>query len=125
MAPRVVVEDPHTKSLMVLILRTLLEGNLKNPRTARKLDRMQGTVAVKAGSMEATLTFADGEVRIDQGLDPSADAGVTGSLGAFVKLGARSQLIRPVLNRSVRFNGNWKLLLKLMPILRVPRGTGK
>lgn len=125
MSPRVVVDEPQTKSLMVLILRTLLEGNLKNPRTARKLEHMKGTVAVTAGSMEATLTFAGDEVRINQGADPAADAQVIGSLGAFVKLGSRSQLVRPVLNRSVRFKGNWKLLLKLMPILRVPRGAGK
>jgi hypothetical protein len=114
----VIIEDPEHMSILGLLMRGLLETNLARPANAARAARLDGDVAVRAGSMGVTLRFGGGRVVIlrDPGSKPRAR--VQGDMASLLTLVTGGGMAAPVLSRRVRVGGNLLMLLKMLPLIR-------
>ncbi len=111
----VAVAEPGKMHLVGHFLRAVLERNL---RAGARVPR--GSVGVRAGRMELTLS-GDGErVRLSVGIAPEARAVVSGALSDFLAIARGRGVLRPLLSGRVRLRGNPLALLPWLGLLRVP-----
>ena len=118
---RVEVEHPESISLMGLLMRGLIEENLRIEANARRVARMRGDVAVQAGGMAVTLSFGDGGVTIRGGTPEHPAARVSGGMEDLLGMVTGGGLVGPVLSGRVRIGGNPFMLLRILPLIRAPR----
>jgi len=116
----VVLDQPETMNLLGLILKSILEGNLELEKKARKAAKINGKIGVQAGEMKITLHCDAGQFKIVRGHGDKSNARVRGGLKPFLEIALGGGLVQPVIDGDVRIGGNPFLLLKLIPLLRVP-----
>jgi hypothetical protein len=119
----VAIENPETANLLGLILQSLIEGNLADPRKAARARKIRGTVLVQAGAMRVSLHCQEGRFTIARGHadGEAARARVRGNLEAFLEIALGGNMVGPVLRGEVKVGGNLLMLLKLLPLLQVGR----
>jgi hypothetical protein len=72
---RVVVKDAENLSPLGGIMKSLLSGNLKNPRKVALLETMRLSVAIKPTENPEgaiTITFSDGIITLEPGVSPKS-----------------------------------------------------
>ncbi|MBN1947914.1 MAG: hypothetical protein JW797_19765 [Bradymonadales bacterium] len=106
-------------NLLGLILKGILERNLKDRELPAWCQKKPRTVHVKAGQMTVTVRLAKEGVRIERGHTGQAGASVAGTLKAFMNVATGGALVGPVLKGHIKIGGNPLLLLKMLPLLRV------
>jgi hypothetical protein len=114
----VTVDRPESMNLLGLLMRGLLEENLRVPANARAAARMRGEVAVEAGGMEVTLRFADGGITVLPGASGRPRARVRGGMQDLLSMVTGGGLVGPVLAGRVRIGGNPFVLLRMLPLIR-------
>jgi len=114
------VEKIESMNLLGLILKSILEGNLADEKKAGKAAKIRGDIAVQAGDMKITLKCDGGTFAITRGHADKTNAKVRGGLKPFLNIALGGGLIQPVIDGDVKIGGNPFLLLKLIPLLRVP-----
>lgn len=72
---RIVIRDGENLSPLGGIMKSLLGGNLKNPRKVALLDTMKLSIAIKPvenpeGAI--TITFSDGTITLEPGVSPKS-----------------------------------------------------
>ena len=117
----VVLNEPETMNLLGLILHSILEGNLAVEKKARKAGKIRGDIGVQAGEMKVTLKCDGGTFTIVRGFAGKTNARVRGGLQAFLRIALGGGLVEPLIDGDVKIGGNPFLLLKLIPLLRVPK----
>jgi hypothetical protein len=117
------IPEPGRASLLTLMLKQLLDRNLKDPR---KSEAMQGRVfsaCVRARRMETTLFFEAGRIRVEDGAHGRPDLEVTGELPALLSMALGTSPVRAVLARRVRVRPRswkgWVHAPRLMFVLRL------
>ena len=127
------VDRPEHMNILGLLMRGLLETNLKQPRLANRARHLKGDVAVRAGHMSVTLRFegtrllilADahkpGSRAADEPPPKKPRARVQGDMTALLEMVAGGGLVAPVVSRRVQVSGNLLMLLKMLPLIRAPR----
>ena len=118
---RVTLEQPEKMCLLGLLLRALLEDNLAGPRGQARARKIAGDIEVSAGGMTITLRFAEGRLTVRQGGCDEARARVRGSLPALLAVARGGGVVGPFLRRKIRIGGNPFLMLRMLPLLRVPK----
>jgi hypothetical protein len=120
--PIIAVElaDPPRMNILALLMKGLLENNLKIPSKARRAARVKGEVAVRAGRMQVCITFAGDRITLRNGGCDRPRGRVSGDMRSLLAVVAREALVGPVLTGKVRIGGNPLWLLMLLPIIRVP-----
>jgi len=116
----VVMQDPERMNLLGLILKSILEINLTEEKKARKAAKIRGKIGVQAGEMKVTLHCDSGKFKIVRGHEEKSNARVRGGLKPFLEIALGGGLVQPVIDGEVKIGGNPFLLLKLIPLLRVP-----
>jgi hypothetical protein len=116
---RVIIDDPPRMSLLGLILGSILERNLADPRRQRAAQRLHGEIVVQAGEMVVTLRCGDGVVRICRGAADRPRASIRGALHTLIELALGGSMIGPVLARRLRPRGSLPALLRLRRLLSV------
>lgn len=86
-APEVLVDDPGSLNLLGLVLRQLINQNLKKPKLVQKLPGMHVVMGLRAGRMCVTLRVKDGTVSLENGSAPDVNIRVRGSMKDFMTLG--------------------------------------
>jgi hypothetical protein len=122
--PTLVIEDLPGMHLLGLILRSLLQRNLKDPKKARRAAGLRGAVAVQAGEMKLRLDFQPGKLILARGHGQKTRARVKGSLETFLDIALGGSLIQPFVDGQLSIGGNPLFLLRLLPLLRAPRERG-
>ncbi len=110
------IEHPENMNLLGLILASILKKNLERENISRIVSKLSSSINIRAGRMEANLTFIDGDVLIRRGFSEKADGYVSGTLNAFVDMGLRRNLLKRFLKGDVKIGGN---ILKLLPLLKL------
>lgn len=100
-------------NLLGLFLKAALEA--RNEALANA--RIRGDIAVTAGSMSVTLSFAPEHVTVRRGASGSARAHIKGSLESLVAI-ARGNVAREVLSGRARIRGNPLAALPLARVLK-------
>lgn len=113
MSVQIIAVEPEEMNLLSLFMRSALEaraGAIGNTR-------IDGDIALTAGSMSTTLTFSKERVEVRNGLRESPRAHLRGSLEAMLAL-ARGELVGPLLLRRVKVSGNPLAALPLGLVFR-------
>ena len=111
------VEDPGTLCLVGLIIRELINQNLKKPEVAAKVARMNVVMEIRASRMLITLRVQNGEVSIRNGSDPDVQVRVRGSLNDFLDLGLFQIPWGGILSGRVWASGRIYKLPSVMPLM--------
>ncbi len=122
MSERVIVDQPEMQNLLALLLRNILEANMADDAKYSKVSKLEGDVQVQAGQMVVTMRFGDGRLTLVKGPSESPRASVRGDMGSFLEIARGGGVVVPFLSGAVSIGGNPFVLLKLMPLLKVPEG---
>lgn len=117
---RVVVDQPEKTNLLALLLRNILAANMADEGKYSRVAKLEGDVQVQAGEMIVTLRFGEGRLTLVKGPSESPRARVKGDMGPFLEIARGGGVVLPFLSGAVSIGGNPFLLLKLMPLLKVP-----
>lgn len=109
----VVLADPPRATLLVLLVQGLLEESLARPGAARRLQRIRGRLAIRAGSLWVTADFDPTGVRLSNGRPATAGAWVEGEMDALVAAVTGAGLPRALLERRLAVRGRPRFLLSL------------
>jgi ubiquinone biosynthesis protein UbiJ len=112
----ITIESPDTQNLFGLIIASILEKNLNEPKKRNLIRRHKSLINIQAGKMKVNLTLSGDNVTIKQGFNDEANAYVKGTLGALLNLGLRRRLIRTFLTGEIKIGGN---ILRLLPLMKL------
>jgi len=121
--PTFVIVDRDRMNLLGLMIGGVLESNLSTTRGRAVAAKLRGAVGIKAGRMEITVDFKEGEIILTRGLGPNLRAGVAGSLDGLLQVSIGRGAIKSFLAGEVSFSGNPFFLLKVLPLVRAPGGA--
>ena len=115
----VTIEDPGQANLLELVLASLLERRLADPRARRHARALAGTILVEAGAMRATLAFRDDHVVVSRAAgDLGATARLSGSLAAIVDAALGRHRAANVMRGNLHASGRPRALWHLLTLLR-------
>lgn len=119
---RLTTEAPGSLHPLSLIVRERLEDALQTRAGERRARRLRGSVGFFAGGMATRLRFDGRTVHLDQGSLDDTQAAARGTLAAFLAL--CQGRIGPVelVRGKVSLRGSPRLLLRVLPLLRVEAG---
>ena len=112
-----IMTDPESMNIMGLILKHLIEQNLKDASNAAAAQKMNCVIAMRGGKMGITITFRSGTITIERGTPTRANSRISGSLNTFLQVAVTRNFISPLLSGKIRISGNPLPLLKLMAFL--------
>jgi len=115
----VVLEKPESMNLLGLILKMILERNLKQGMMADLVRNTKGALRIGAGPMKATLKFEGERVVVARDWIEPARAKVAASLDTFLGIGLGKNPVVPLFLGKIQLGGNLLWLLKLMPVFQV------
>lgn len=115
----VVVEDLAQMNLLGLFLRGLLERQLADPAVARRLEGVQGGLAIHAAGMDLVLDFDGPLVRVRLRGDSQVKAWVSGPMAPLVDILVGRYPLGAVLTRKVRVGGDLSFVWRVLPALRL------
>jgi putative sterol carrier protein len=115
----VIVENPETINLLGLILKMIIERNLKQGMMEELVKNTRGNLRLGAGLMKATLKFEGERVVIARDWLVPARAKVAASLDTFLGIGLGKNPFVPFFLGKISLGGNLLWLLKLMPVFQV------
>lgn len=115
----VVLEKPESMNLLGLILKMIIERNLKQGMMADLVANTRGNLRLGAGQMKATLKFEGERVVVARDWLIPARAKVAASLDTFLAIGLGKNPVIPFLLGKISLGGNLLWLLKLMPVFQV------
>ncbi len=115
----VVLENPESINLLGLILKMIIERNLKQGMMEDLVKNTRGNLALGAGPMKATLKFEGERVVIARDWLTPARAKCSASLDTFLGIGLGKNPVLPFLMGKISLGGNLLWLLKLMPVFQV------
>lgn len=110
-------------NVLGLLLHGFLVAVLQEPKLIARVEKLQGNVCLRAGTMWATLCFDGRGVEIVRGRTAERRAAVEGDMPALLQMvtgqGIRGLvgMVPPVLRRRVRLSGDLLFLLRLLPVL--------
>ena len=117
------VLEPGRASLLTLMLKQLLDRNLKDPRKSQAMQGRVLTVCVRARRMETTLFFEGDRIRAEDGAHGRPDLEVAGELHALLSVSLGAGPVRAVLARRLRVRPRswrgWVHARRLMSLLRL------
>ncbi|MEW6203172.1 MAG: SCP2 sterol-binding domain-containing protein [bacterium] len=112
-----IIKEPESMNIMGLILKHLMEQNLKDAGKAEAARKMNCVIAMRGGKMGVTITFRSGTITIERGTPPRANSRINGSLNTFLQVAVSKNYISPLLSGKIRISGNPFPLLKLITFL--------
>jgi len=115
----VILEKPESMNLLGLILKMIIERNLKQGMMADLVRNTRGNLRLGAGPMKATLKFEGERVVVARDWLEPARAKVAASLDTFLGIGLGKNPVIPFLLGKISLGGNLLWLLKLMPVFQV------
>jgi hypothetical protein len=119
------VSDLGRSSILTLMIKQMLDQNLRDPEKVR-LIRGRGFKAVfKASRMITTIVFEMGRVRIEEGRGPSPDLEIVGDIRTLLELGTGRNPLIPFIKRrlTLRFSRIHGLILtmRVLGLIRLGR----
>jgi hypothetical protein len=117
-AVAVALEDAAHMNLLGLLLRSILERRLADPRARRRAARLRGDLAVRGGRMRVTVRFTGCGIVITRTPAARPRARVEGSLAGLLAIALGRGLAGPLVRRELKPRGNLVWLLRLLPLLR-------
>ena len=114
---KVIILQKEKMPIFGLIIGSVLEKNLEDPKKEKKTRSIRGVIGIQAGKMKIALNFDQENITIHPGWSGKINARCRGTLEAFVSLGLGKNPIIPLLKRKMSMGGNLFLLYKLIPIL--------
>jgi hypothetical protein len=117
--PHVIIQDAPSMNLLGLILASILERNLVDPRRKQIFEKLSGDVVVQAGEMVVTLAFDQGKLAVSRGAVARPKASIRGSLDTLMRLSLGGGMVGPTLSGRLKPRGNLLLLLKMRRLLCV------
>ena len=121
------VVEPGKTSILTLLLKQILDQNLRDPRRARVMQDRVLTVRVRAREMETTLFFEADRVRAEDGAHGRPDVEIAGTLPALLSIALGASPVRAALGRRMRIRPmrwkGWVYGLRLMRVMRLGRSA--
>lgn len=117
-APRVLIDDPPTMSLLGLLLGSIIARRAELPDGQKRLAKLKGAVVVEAGQMIISMRFAEGRVTVSRGAVEKPRARVKGSMDALMKIALGGGMVGPWLAGRIKTQGSLPLLLGVMPLMK-------
>ena len=97
------VSEPGKSSILTLVLKQIIDRNLKDPRKRRIIQGRCFKVVFNAGRMYTTLNFDKKTINAMEGKTEEADFSVSGDIRTFVELGTGASPLLPLIKRKIRF----------------------
>jgi len=117
------VAEPGRTSILTLMLKQILDLNLKDPRKARAMRNRVLTVRVRARRMKTTLFFEGNRVRAEDGSHGRPDLEIAGELPALLSLALGASAVRALLARRLRVRlRSWRgcrQVPRLIPVMQL------
>lgn len=117
------VREPGKASILTLMLKQILDRNLRDPGKSRKMQGLVLTVRVRSRQMQTTLFFESDRVRAEDGLHGRPDIEIAGTLPVLLSLALGTGPVRAALTREVRLRPmrwrGWVYGLRLMEMMRL------
>jgi len=119
--PEVRIENPSSMSIMGLIIKNIVDGNISNPSTYAKIANIDSVINIQAGKMKVHLIMKQGDLEVKHGWSPNAAASVAGSMDAIMDVGKGDYHKIPLsfLSRKFKVGGNLMALMPLMSIMKM------
>jgi len=114
----VIVEDSERANILELMLASLLRRKLASRGARAHARAIAGPVEIRAGEMQATLTFSADDVSISRHHGEYAEARVRGSLAAIVDAALGWRSLSHVLHGRLHVEGSPRVLWHLLALLR-------
>lgn len=111
--------EPETTNILGLLLKTIIDRNIKDLSKSAAIKNLTGQINIKAGRMLSCLTFDKGEVTIKNNYAEKAKAEIAGTLNAFMNISVGANPVCYIFKREVKIKGNVLFLLKIMKIVTV------
>lgn len=111
--------DISRASIMVLMLKRIMEKNLQNTEIKDKIKNINMSVVLKTGKMTCTVVFKDGEIEILNARIENPSCYIEGSLSDFLNIGLGRYPVVSFLKRKVKFSGSPSNLLFLMKLFKI------
>ena len=116
----VTIDDPDRMNILGLILGSILERNLADPKRAAMLGKLSGNVVVKCGEMAITVDFIGNDtIRISRGAAERPKAMLEGRMNVLTDLTLGRGVVRHFFGRRIKLRGNIILLLRTWRLLLV------
>lgn len=106
-------------SIMVLMLKRIIQKNLKDEKVVENIKNLKVSIVIKVGRMRATLYFKEGEITLENGEIESPSAEIEGSLKSFLNIALGRNFVVPMIMRELKIRGNILNLLKLLPLMNL------
>jgi hypothetical protein len=114
----VIVDDAGRANILELMLASLLRRKLTSLGARAHAKAIAGPVQIRAGEMQARLTFSADDVVISHDHGEYAEARVRGSLAAIVDAALGRRSLAHVLHRRLHVTGSPRVLWHLFALLR-------
>lgn len=116
----VTIEDPTRMNILGLILGSIIERNLADPKRAALAKKLSGEVVVRCGEMAITAKFAGGEtIRISRGAADRPKGKLEGQMDVLTDLTLGRGVVGHFFGRRIKLGGNILFLLRVWSLLRV------
>lgn len=119
----VTIEDPTRMNILGLILGSILERNIADPKRAALLGKLDGDVVVKSGAMAITVGFGGGTARIQRGAVDRPKAKLEGRIDVLTELTLGRGVVKHFFGGRIKLKGNIFLLLRTWRLLLVSAPT--
>ncbi|HEY3358748.1 MAG TPA: hypothetical protein VGQ83_36205, partial [Polyangia bacterium] len=90
------LDQPESMNLLGLLLRSILERRLTDPRARRRAARLRGELAVRAGRMRVTVRFTGAAIEITRVAAARPRARVEGSMAGVLAVALGRGIVGPV-----------------------------
>lgn len=103
------VKEGEVLNILGMVLKNTVDKNLQDPKKSKGIQRMEGTLVVKASDadMLASISFKRGDIQVQNGALDNPTVHMTGSFTNLAKVNtAQIGPIRAMLTRKVTVKGN-------------------
>lgn len=104
-------------SIMGLMVKALIDENLKDPAKAALAAGLDFAAVLKVGPMAVTVSFRPDAIRIENGAVHGPACTIKGEMGAFLKVGVGGNPIIPFLMGKIRVRGDIRKVPTVMKLL--------
>lgn len=104
-------------SIMGLMVKALIDENLKVPERAALASGLDFTTVLRVGRMTVTLSFGPEGIRIENGAIARPTCTIQGEMRSFLKLGVGGNPIIPFLMGRIKVRGDIRKVPALMKLL--------
>jgi len=104
-------------SIMGLMVKALIDDNLKKPDRAALAAGLDFTAVLRVGPMAVTLSFRPGGIRLENGAIDRPTCMIQGDMRSFLKLGVGGNPVIPFLQGKIKVRGDIRKVPALMKLL--------